>query len=310
MQPIPFTVRVASGDGLIARFGEVVMYAVINDDPAAGLLAAAASAARNPRPGAVLADELAPAAFGEARGVDFGALVPSSEGTHLLLRGRVTARVETQQGAYRLSGDSDPQWVRQLLPSAVLKAELSSSHSGPIAIPHTDLWAGVVGGGGFVLLGAAASASVKPETDVTEQMSPSPGVTATQLAPRAAAAPVQTVSASTTAGVLSTPDGAVYLLDRSYVVGRAPLTDDAVRNATASPIVVQYDPYVSRVHAYITVDRGEVFVHDAATTAGTFVAAPGAAEWTQIGTTPTRLEPGWSMRIGEWIVTYRAGTGP
>jgi hypothetical protein len=30
-------------------------------------------------------------------------------------------------------------------------------------------------------------------------------------------------------------------------------------------------------------------------------------EWTQIGTAPMKLEPGWSMRIGEWIATYRVG---
>jgi hypothetical protein len=169
----------------------------------------------------------------------------------------------------------------------------------------------VVPGGGFLLLGpapAAQAAPAKPESDATERISSAPEeVATTQLAPRAA--PVQTAFASTTAGVLSTPDGAAYLLDRSYVVGRAPLSDDAVRSATASPIVVQYDPYISRVHAYITVEGGEVFVRDASTTAGTFIAAPGASEWTQISTAPTKLEPGWSMRIGQWIATYRAGPG-
>jgi hypothetical protein len=43
------------------------------------------------------------------------------------------------------------------------------------------------------------------------------------------------------------------------------------------------------------------------TSAGTFIAAPGATEWTQIGTAPFKLEPGWSLRVGEWIATHRVG---
>jgi hypothetical protein len=309
VQLIPFTVRLAGGDGLVARFGDVVVYTVGNDDPAAALLSAVASAARNPRAGAMLAELVGPAAFGDARGVSFGAVVPSAEGTHVLLRGRVSIRVETQQGTYELSGESDPRWVRELLPGALWKAELSGGHSGLTPIPRTDLRAGVVAGGGFVLLGPAQAVRAIPDIDATERISSESGPTATLLDSNAAAPAETTALAPATAGVLSTPDGATYVLDRSYVIGRAPLTDDAVRNATASPIVVQYDPYISRVHAYITVDGGGVFVRDAATTAGTFIAAPGASEWTQIGTAPMKLEPGWNMRIGEWIATYRVGPG-
>jgi hypothetical protein len=307
VQLIPFTVRLAGGDGLVARFGDVVVYTVGNDDPAAALISVVASAARNPRAGAMLAEQVGPAAFGDARSVSFGALVPSAEGTHVLLRGRVSTRVETQQGTHELSGEWDPGWVRELLPGALRKAELWGSHSGLTPIPRTDLRAGVVAGGGFVLLGPAQAMRTIPDVDATERISSESGPTETQLDSNAA--PAETAMAPATAGVLSTPDGATYVLDRSYVIGRAPLTDDAVRNATASPIVVQYDPYISRVHAYITVDRVGVFVRDAATTAGTFIAAPGASEWTQIGTAPMKLEPGWNMRIGEWIATYRVGPG-
>ena len=107
------------------------------------------------------------------------------------------------------------------------------------------------------------------------------------------------------AGVLETEDGAIYPLDRPYVIGRDPLVDDTVRNAHASPIVVQNDPHVSRVHAFVTFDGSAVFVRDASTPGGTFIAAPGATGWTQIGTTPTELAPGWSLRIGARILTYR-----
>ncbi len=310
MQPVPFTVRVASGSGLVAHFGDVVAYTAANDDPAALLLAAIAAAARNPLAGAVLADQLGPIALGEARRVSFGVVAPSAEGTHLILRGSVTARVETQQGLRELSGDSDPRLVSQLLPGQFRKIELFDSRSAVTVVPRTDLRAGLVGGGGFLLLGAASAPTVAgPEPEETERISSSPKLAPTQVVPRAAAV-VETASPSASAGVLSTPDGAVYLLDRPYVVGRAPLHDDTVRDSTATPIVLDYDPYISRVHAYITVERGGVYVRDALTPAGTFIAAPGAAEWNQIGKESTKLEPGWSIRIGEWIATYRTGPGP
>jgi hypothetical protein len=105
-------------------------------------------------------------------------------------------------------------------------------------------------------------------------------------------------------------DGAVYPLDRAYVIGRSPLGDHTVRNATASPIVFRTDQHVSRVHAYVSVDAGAVFVRDASTPGGTFIAPPGAKAWIQIGITPTELQPGWSLRVGERTLTYHRGGQP
>lgn len=306
MQAIQFNVRVAEGHGLVARFGDAVVFTVTNDDHAAALLAAVAAAAREPHPGAVLADQLGPVAFGPANGVSFGAVVPSPEGLHVLLRGPVMMHAETPQGSHDLSGESDPRWLRCLLPGLPRRVEVKPTQSRLTPIPRTDLREGVVGGGGFALSSTGAAFS-QPELEATERISSGPQEVPTELAPRASQPnPVQTAAVSAVVGVLSTPDGAEYQLDRSYVIGRAPLADDAVRTAAASPIVLQYDPYVSRVHAYITVESDGVYIRDASTSAGTFIAAPGATEWTQIGTAPTKLEPGWSIRVGEWIATHRA----
>lgn len=98
-----------------------------------------------------------------------------------------------------------------------------------------------------------------------------------------------------------------FPLDRAYVIGRSPAADDSVRAAAAAPLQVPRDRHVSRVHAYVTPERGKVFVRDASTPAGTFIAAPGAEKWTRIGTSATELPPGWSIRIGERVVTYRPG---
>jgi hypothetical protein len=57
----------------------------------------------------------------------------------------------------------------------------------------------------------------------------------------------------------------------------------------------------------VSVDAGAVFVRDASTPGGTFMAPPGAKAWIQIGITPTELQPGWSLRVGERILTYHRG---
>lgn len=113
-----------------------------------------------------------------------------------------------------------------------------------------------------------------------------------------------TVAVAPRVGTLTGPGGAVYPLDRCYVVGRDPLTDDAVREALASPIVLR-DDQVSRVHAYVTVADGTVSVRDAGTVAGTFVAAPGAGEWEPVGPEPVELPAGGSLRVGPHVFTYR-----
>lgn len=111
-------------------------------------------------------------------------------------------------------------------------------------------------------------------------------------------------------GTLILENGTAFPLDRPYVIGRGPQADDAVRSAAAEPIVIQRDRHVSRVHAYVSVDRGKVFVRDATATSGTFIAPPGADQWTRIGTSPTELPPGWSVRISERVITYRCPDEP
>ncbi|WP_454199698.1 FHA domain-containing protein [Nocardia sp. Marseille-Q1738] len=113
------------------------------------------------------------------------------------------------------------------------------------------------------------------------------------------------LASETAPGALITEDGTAYPLDRPYVIGRGPQVDESVRAATAAPLVIQRDRHVSRVHAYISVDDGKVYVRDAAATSGTFIAAPDTDQWTRITTSPTELPPGWRVRISERILTYR-----
>ncbi|MFF2552273.1 FHA domain-containing protein [Nocardia sp. NPDC058058] len=105
-------------------------------------------------------------------------------------------------------------------------------------------------------------------------------------------------------GALTSADGAIYPLDRPYVIGRDPMIDESVRRAAAAPIVIPRDRHVSRVHAHVFIDKGLVLIRDAATPGGTYVAAPGAQEWIRVGQRPMELKPGWSLRVGDRILTY------
>jgi hypothetical protein len=313
----PYVVGIVRGDRLVARHGDVVLF--VNDDgqSAEELLAGIESAAHTPHPGAAIAERLAGLAVG--RGSThvpaFGVVAPMPEGLLMILRGSVKASIKTADGVRTLTGERAYTWVDELLPETVTQVGVTAAEVAVAqACPHTNLRAGVVPGGGFVLdrARAASERASQPqrpaETPVRRGQPEGRGQPdegePTQERPLVAS---EASTSDTVGTVLVADDGAVYPLDRPYVLGRDPRADDAVRKAAASPIEVHNDKHVSRVHAYISIDGDMVRVRDASTPAGTFLAAPGAKEWTQVGTAPIELPVGSSLRIGERIFTHAGG---
>lgn len=127
----------------------------------------------------------------------------------------------------------------------------------------------------------------------------------------AAPSPVPATKALRVAlGRLTSQTAPTIVLDRAYVLGREPQNDPVVRRGAATPIVVHdADNLISRVHVYLSVEGKVVMVQDAGSVSGTYVAPPGAQDWSTVTGGPTRLAPGWSLRMGRHVFVFEPGSG-
>ncbi len=312
----PYCVGIAPGDGLVAHSGHALMY--IADPRGASALLNALETVHQSR-GRALAKSLAAIALGPDSAVvsPFGVLVPADDGLQLILRGPVAAHIDGGDGVRTVFGDRALTWVDETLSDAVDTVAICTRDAALTPSAHTDLRAGVVPGAGFMMSRKAlAQQVVHPPTPAVSVLPTPPeqsdDPTTRYQPPVRDPRPAPPLPAAATAapppgiGALVVDDEAIYPLDRAYVVGRNPMIDSAVRNSHASPLFLPDDPQISRVHAYVTVDATGVFVRDAGTPGGTFVAAPGDTTWTKVSEQqPTALRPGWCLRIGQRVLVYQ-----
>ncbi|MFD4369734.1 FHA domain-containing protein [Rhodococcus sp. NPDC058521] len=241
----------------------------------------------------------------------FGVYLPLPSGGVVLLHGSARAEIADLDGVHNAAGNDAYTWMDKMVPESATTVSVFLTETAAEVDPQSDLRAGVVPGAGFIVQ-SATNAAPEPDRIADAHAEPEPTQRAapplerTAPSPRPFPPPSETMAVQAVVATLVADDGKSVPLDRNYVMGREPWRHESVRLGRAVPLVVEdEDDLVSRVQAHIAVADEQVTIQDGQSANGTFAAAPGSTDWTRVGSEPMRLEPGWSIRLGKRVYTYR-----
>ncbi len=212
----------------------------------------------------------------------------------VILHGSLQVTVRRQSGVECYSGAGGVTWVERTIPLPVCELEVTPELAfAPPPQDHLDLRAGVVRGDGFRLAGAASAGTA----DLAS-------VSAIERRRE------RSDEQSSTSGYLVLDDGAMFGLDRAYVIGDDP--QQRVDPGGHPAILSLRDPEqrISPRHALVALDDRYVRITDCHSLDGTYVCQPGELRWTRlVPGKPTKVPPGTQIRIGERTLLFDSQRG-
>jgi hypothetical protein len=107
-------------------------------------------------------------------------------------------------------------------------------------------------------------------------------------------------------GYLVLDDGAIFLVDRDYVIGRDPGRDADVQAGRAAAIsLTDHERKISRTHANVVLDEWKVTVVDRGSANGTFLQRPGDTNRIRLKRNePVTIGPGTRIAIGTHTIVF------
>jgi FHA domain len=258
--PPSFRLRVAPGDGLVARYGDCVL--VVGDDPddvAQSLFAALVDLIEERLPGDVLPARMRGVASDRApkQVPAFVAVAPGRAGLAVILSPGTQVTWSDGEAAHTITGAQPPAWVDCVVPWEVGQVAIGLG-TGKLAEPdpRVDLGQGIVPGVVAVVEWAKAPTAAPPEPAAPapppaappEAPAPAPAPAAAPAAappgPGAGASPVEPPQAD--AELRPTPFEIIDLGDGGSVEARSPLSVAShAEEASAPPVsVAPSDPGV------------------------------------------------------------------
>ena len=183
---------VAPGDGLVARFGRVIVVAGSDgaDNPLVEQIIATCRSlgtSTGTAPSRVLVDRLGPL-LGRTGGPSFCVLAAADDSLHVVIQGELDLWAARGDHLSRHTGAEPGTWVDVVIEGDFDSLTVGPAGTRPVGDPRVDLSGGVVVGGGILLFGRPEVDDGEPSSEVAAPVmaaaaTPSGGATQAQAAP-------------------------------------------------------------------------------------------------------------------------------